>query len=197
MAWIRNRACSSSLGPGFSWRFRLVTHRRGRDPKSNARRHGLPLLSPCPPARHHISVSMSGSFKARHSRGTSLFSSLTPRSAPCSVTGYPQVFLVNAQGQQVGLTIKSTSGGWPDRPVTLSHAQTAEADLWQPDTTDVIEAGQPCSPIAWSAIRITFPAAVVVSGSSGEWSKATTTCGSGDVAPSITPLHVLSPSEVG
>lgn len=118
-------------------------------------------------------------------------------SAPCSVTGYPQVSLVNAQGQQVGLTIKPTSGGWPDRPVTLSRAQTAEADLWQPDTTDVTEAGQPCSPIAWSAIRITSPAAVVVSGSSGEWSKATTTCGSGGDAPSITPLHVVSPSGVG
>lgn len=118
-------------------------------------------------------------------------------SARCSVTGYPRVFLLNAQGQQVGLAIKPTSGGWADRTVTLSHAQTAEADLWQPDTTDAVEAGQPCLPIEWSAIRITLPAAVVVSGSSGGWSKATMTCGAGEVAPWITPLHMVGPPAIG
>ena len=115
-------------------------------------------------------------------------------SAPCSVAGYPQVSLVNAQGQEVGLAIMPRAEGLPDRPVNLSHAQTAQADLWQPNTTKFIEAGQPCPPVAWSAIRITFPAAVVVSGSSGDWSKATTTCGSGDVTGGITPLHVVSSS---
>jgi len=112
--------------------------------------------------------------------------------APCTVTGYPQVSLVNGTGQQVGLPIEQVQGGWPGGSVTLAHGQTAEAVLSEPDTTDLLDAGESCTPVALSAIRVASPA-VVVAGSSGEWSQATTTCSTGSVTPSIGPLHTVLP----
>lgn len=105
----------------------------------------------------------------------------------CSVFGYPTLSLVNEAGQTVGMPVKDSQDGEPLRSITLEPRESAWASLWQPNTTDMVSASQPCSPVPWTSIRVVSPGAAVVTGSSGDWSKATTTCSTG-VATTIGPL---------
>jgi hypothetical protein len=98
---------------------------------------------------------------------------------------------VNAAGQVVGMPINQDQDGYSNRPITLSNGESATSLLGQPNTTDVVNAGQRCSPIPWAAIRVISPAAAVVTGSSMEWPQATTTCSTG-VRASVGPLHLLN-----
>jgi hypothetical protein len=110
----------------------------------------------------------------------------------CSVSGYPALSLVNAAGQSVGLPVKQQGeqGAGSPRPITLISGASALASLWQPDTTDMVSAGQSCSPVSWGAIRVTFPAAAIVAGSDGDWSQTTSTCSTGSAAAWVGPLLV-------
>jgi Domain of unknown function (DUF4232) len=101
--------------------------------------------------------------------------------ASCSVTGNPTLSFVNQAEQMVGMPIKQVSGG-SNRPITLRHGESAGAGLWEPDTKDLSRAGQPCSPTSWAAVRISSPAAAVVTPSQGAVSQATTTCATGEGA---------------
>ncbi len=100
----------------------------------------------------------------------------------CSVTGYPVMSFLNEAGQAVGLPISEVQGEQSVRPIILQNGESASAFLWEPDTTDLTRAGQPCSPVLWSAIRVTSPANSVVTGAAGAWSSATTTCTTGEAA---------------
>jgi len=113
----------------------------------------------------------------------------------CSVAGYPKVSLVNKTGQSVGLapTEEQVQGGASDRPIVLARSESVTAELWQPETTILTANTEACSPVSWSAVRITSPAVVVTAGASGAWSQATTTCTTGKAAAWVTPFQWQSP----
>jgi hypothetical protein len=111
--------------------------------------------------------------------------------ASCSVRGSPTLSFVNQAGQTVGMPIKQEGGG-SNQSITLRLGESANAALWEPDTSDVLGAGQPCSPTAWASIRITAPAAALVTPSEGDVPQATTTCTIGENA-TIGPLSLSGP----
>lgn len=111
--------------------------------------------------------------------------------ARCSVTGTPTLLFVNQAGQMVGVPIKQEGGG-SNRPIPLNSGEGVGAALWEPNATDTINAGQPCSPMSWAAVRVTSPTAAVVTPSEGAVSAATTTCTTGEGAW-VGPLRVPGP----
>ena len=135
-------------------------------------------VAPCTPSDLSVAIGfVQGS--AQHWFIPLTFTNVSPTS--CSVTGNPTLSFVNQAGQVVGMPIKQLSGG-SNRPIALRHGESAGAALWEPNTTDFIRAGQPCSPTSWAAIRVTSPTTAVVTPSEGSVSQATTTCTTGESA---------------
>jgi hypothetical protein len=108
--------------------------------------------------------------------------------ASCSVTGYPMLSFINQAGHIVGMPIMQQGGG-SSGPITLKSGESAGAVLWEHNTTDLVRAGQPCSPTPWAAIRIDSPAATVVTPSEGAVPATNTTCATGEAAW-VGPLRV-------
>lgn len=169
----------------------LPSGRSPSKPKASAQRtksspSALPAaVAPCAPSDLSVTIGLIQG-TAQHWFTSLTFTNESPTS--CSVMGDPTVSFVNQAGQTVGMPITQESGG-SNRHITLRYGESADAAFWEPDTADLIRAGQPCSPTAWAALRVTSPTVAVLTPSLGAVSQATATCTTGAsawVGPMVT-----------